>query len=610
MWLIRNVRAYAGWALSICTRLVRIAPISLAVIVVATLVSRLSHLFAFFLPLKLIILVGSPHVPSYFPRSFQAVEREVLVAALGAATIAIYFVHLIADKIVDMFSERTGDLALAKADKLPIFANQDDMARKACRRFADTLAATIFVALVIVLIGYLHPSVGLVVVVWATTWFAVAAIGGAFSTSFRQWLRANGTQYVSKVSSTGFFATTTLIVVEFISGASFHILFAIISLLLGRQTFQSLARIVNNAIALYPIKLQINSLFFRGHVWQGAVAAAGKGVWDLLDKGEPERWLPEALTTVTGSRIDAAHMDVWHQTGQTDVLVFDARAERPDGESRYFVKLFGAGRVHAVIHETALLNALPDGQLPTQEFLGSTDVEGMTCVIYRGSRGRVPNAREWPSDLAEIRGRCWACELPRDMVLRFRRSHRLLPQRLSSIKIERMELVASSEKERGNIQRLHTLRQPLIDWLERVPLAIHNPDVTIDKVKHRKGEPPVATHWARWALEPIGVGWSTSKRNHARAQQWLDHAGQARADLAGLTVETIWLVALLSEFERAFAGQKYRTAIKMVDRIEASFAKMMNPVEKIADSTTLDAARHPALLSSGSDPVAAEASTA
>lgn len=607
MWLIRNVRAYAGWALSICNRLVRIAPVSLAVIVVATLVSRVSHLLAFFLPLKLIILVGSPHVPSYFPSSFQAIEREVLVAALGAATVGIYFVHLIADKIIDIFSERTGDLVLAKADKLPIFANQDNMVHKACRRFADTLAATIFVALVIVLIGYLHQSVGFVVVAWAGTWFAVAAIGGAVSPGFRQWLEANGTQYVSKASSTGFFAITTLIVVEFISGASFHILFAIISLLLGRQTFQSLARIVNNAIALSPIKLQINSLFFRGHVWQGASAIAGKGVWDLLGKGEPEKWLPAALTAATGAQVDTARMDLWHQTGQSDLLVFDVRAEAAGGEDRYFVKLFSAGRAHAAVHETALLKALPDGQLPAQEFLGVTDVDGMTCLVYRRGRGRAPTAREWSADLAEIRGRCWACQLPRDMVLRFRRSHRLLPQRIAGIDIERMELVATSAKERGNVERLRAIRQPLIEWLERMPLAIHNPDVTIDKVKHRKSEPPVATHWARWALEPIGVGWSTGKRDHARAQEWLVHAHQARADLSAVSADEILLVALLSEFERAFAGQKYRTALNLVSRIELAFAKTTMMAEKPADAPP-EPARHPALAPS--DLVAARASTA
>jgi hypothetical protein len=608
MWLIQNMRAYAGWALSICDRLIRIAPFSLAIIVVATLVSRVSHLLAFFLPLKLIILVGSPHVPSYFPASFQAVEREVLVAALGAATVVIYFVHLIADKIIDIFSERTGDLVLAEADKLPLFANQDDMVHKACRRFADTLAATIFVALVIVLIGYLHPSVGFVVVGWASTWFAVAAIGGAFIAGFRQWLEANGTQYVSKASSTGFFAITTLIVVEFLSGASFHILFAIISLILGRQTFQSLARIVNNAIALYPIKLQINSLFFRGHVWQGALNAEGKGVWDLLGKGEPEKWLPATLTAATGDTIDAARMDVWHQTGQTDVLVFDVRADGADGESRYFVKLFGAGRVNAAVHEAALLKALPDGQLPAQEFLGSANVEGMTCIVYRRGKGRVPTAREWGSDLAEIKGRCWACELPRDMVQRFRRSHRLLPQRLSSMKIERLELVASSEAERHDVERLRMLHQPLIDWLERMPLALHNPDIAIDKAKHRKEEPPVATHWARWALEPIGVGWSTGKRDRARAKEWLDHAGKARADLAGLSVDAVWLVALLSDFERTFAAQKYRTAIKMLKGIGVVFDELTKSAEKPIDAP--EPARHSAPVPRASDPVAAEISTA
>jgi hypothetical protein len=195
------------------------------------------------------------------------------------------------------------------------------------------------------------------------------------------------------------------------------------------------------------------------------------------------------------------------------------------------------------------------------------------------------------------------------MVQRFRRSHRLLPQRLKTINIERMERVASSAREQRNIEVLRDLHRPLIEWLERMPLAIHNPDITIDKVKHRKSEPPVATHWARWALEPIGVGWATGKRDHERAAQWLGHAKQSCADLADLSADAVWLVALVSEFERAYTAQKYRTAIKMVDRIANGFAKVTNPVDTTADSTIAGPVEHPSLLPAGSQHVA-EATTA
>ena len=86
-------------------------------------------------------------------------------------------------------------------------------------------------------------------------------------------------------------------------------------------------------------------------------------------------------------------------------------------------------------------------------------------------------------------------------------------------------------------------------------------------------------------------------------------AGQARADLSAVSADDVMLVALLSEFERAFASQKYRTAINLVSRIELAFAKTTMMAEKPADAP-LEPARHPALAPSGTDLVAARTSTA
>ena len=64
------------------------------------MLSQIAALLAFFLPLKVVILLGSEGFPRYFPQAWAAYDRDMLVASLCAATEVFYVLHWLADRII------------------------------------------------------------------------------------------------------------------------------------------------------------------------------------------------------------------------------------------------------------------------------------------------------------------------------------------------------------------------------------------------------------------------------------------------------------------------------------------------------------------------------
>lgn len=592
MWLITSAGTFLRWAYSVYRKILRIAPGSIALVVLATLVSQLSRLAAFFLPLKIVLLVGGSRVPSYFPGFLRTQPPETVVIELAALTVVFYVLHQLSEKVVAFRAERSADLLLGRADKLVMFANQEGVARNACQKLAESLAALIFVALSLVLIRLVHHNMALFLVGWVAAAVLFVATGGAWSARFRAWLDGNAKSFVTGVSQTSLFAATAFIVGEFVAGAKFNILYAIISLLLAREALQQLANAVNNALALNPLKPLVNAMFFQNHAWPGAGGAQRKDVWDWVAGDRLAQWLPGILRDVTGKPAQRPTMELWHQTGMTDLFVFDARVETGDGDRPgYLVKLFAPSRNVAAAQEAALLAGAPAGSLPAPNLAGTGKVDGFGCHVFGEIAWRTIAPEEFGEAQNAMRGACLACNLPAGLVTRFRRSHQLLDRKLLDARIDRLALVAD-DGERELVERFATALHPLAAFLGGLPLALHNPDLLAPPVFVLETGQAVASHWTRWSLEPIGGGWPVQAEDFRQIRKWLSKAKETRPDLADVTPPQAQLAALLFAFEKFLARQRYRSAIGMLPRIftKAEEAGVLAAPEAQAEEIALAAA--------------------
>lgn len=568
MWLIEGARDYLGWALSVYRKVLRIAPGPIALVVAATLVSQLARLIAFFLPLKIVIVVGGPGVPRYFPGILRELDKETTVIALAIVTVLFYALHQVAERLVATYTERSANRLLARAGKLTLFANQKQTARNACRYLAESLAGVIFIALAIVLIRLVHANMAFFLVGWAAAAALLVALGGAWSERFRGWLERNAKEFVNGVSQLSLFSATAFMVAEFIGGVKFNVLFAFISLLLAREGLQQLAKAVNNALALIPLKPLVNALFFHSHAWTGPVVDRRRDLWAWIAGDRLAQWLPAVLGSTTGKQVEHVSMERWFQTGMKDLFVLDAQATTGDGErSNYLVKLYAPSRDVDAAKESTLFTSLPAGALPALPLLGIAEVDGVSCHVFGGTTWRPIAQGDLTDAHHALRGACLACRLPDTLVTRYKRSHQMLDGKLlEAAKFERLMLVAR-EGEGPLVERFRTAVQPLAAFLRDLPLAVYNPDLLSGPLFILETGRPVSTLWSRWTLEPIGAGWPVQPEEFRRLRKWLDAARAKRPDLARVTAEHAQLAAILFAFEKLLVAERYNSAVAMLARI-------------------------------------------
>ncbi|MCT7378211.1 hypothetical protein [Chelativorans salis] len=565
MWLYSGTKSYAGWAYSISNKIRRIVPAAILAMVIATLVSQLTLLLASLLPLKIILLIGSPGVPRYFPQSFAAFDRDALVVGLGAAAVGFYLIHLMAERFIAFNNERASGRVLERAGKLTLFANQEEMARGAIRKLARGMANAIFVLAALALIAFIHPSVSLVLVGWCALIFAGTSIAGALNPAYQEWLQANAKSFIGSMATIGIFVVVASIIAEFLLGASFNILFAVVSLILSRQVLQLLVTSIKEALTLNAQKQQINALFFQGHALAGQAPARDDGLWDLCRAKRLDAWLAPYIAEVTGRPAGGIRMTDWRETGLTDILTFRVSVAGAEGDGAdYLIKLYSNRRRTLAAHEATLLSAVPPDSLPCPAFLGARRVGEANCHLFRYSRASHLRPKEIKEKKRAFLQACWLYEPPGDLVRRYRRSHQLLPQQLSAQMGERLMQVALTPQNENAVRDFIKAVGPIRERLEALPLFVHCLDSGVGTLLETEGGQIVATEWGRWTLEPVGAGWPTAKAALAAIGPWLEEARGKRRALANVTAEQTRLAALAFAFQRLYARQRYNSALRLL----------------------------------------------
>src|SRR5690554_3983349 len=119
------------WNIRLAAKFLWAAPFATCAVVFFTLVSQLSMLLAFFLPLKVLILLGSDDVPSYFPQFFGSVERDWLIIIMSITTGFFYIFYLLAQRLVLIGGELGANTLMQRGRKLVLFEHQDALAQQA-----------------------------------------------------------------------------------------------------------------------------------------------------------------------------------------------------------------------------------------------------------------------------------------------------------------------------------------------------------------------------------------------------------------------------------------------------------------------------------------------
>ncbi|WP_017926882.1 hypothetical protein [Thioalkalivibrio sp. HL-Eb18] len=567
--MIRAILDSLKWSGRLGAKFFWAVPVATGTVVIATVVSQVALLLAFFLPLKVIILLGSDGIPRYFPPAFAQVERDHLILWLTMATVAFYLLYLIAERVVEWGSQQGATRLLARSRKMVLFEGQDGVASRSYKRFASVLAGGVFFVLAIALMVWLYPAVAVLIVGYSSIVTLALVVGLIASRRFREHLKQALSRWTTVLAAVGFMLAFGYLVVDFLFRQPPGLIPAIIALLMSRQAFNRLGSLVPSLLQLYQQRPKLDALFFHRSAYHPPTLPQGESVLDLLFPEERAQWIPVVLHDLAEESSTADVVVRWQELMVSGV--FALRCEVAGGGT-YLVKIFEDKSVGQARHEAALLSAAPR-ELPAPGWVGATSVRGYRCHVLKLDDGQGSTAQNPQSLLLDVRTRLLQLLPGKAMVAQYGRSRARLWQRMDAPLLDSLRIATDGCSE----EHLRALVERLPEWQEHLrnaPMVFHNPDLKPATVIATQDGAGVALHWGRWAMEPAGVGWPAS----SKGSEDLKHAAEVIRNgdslLQNVSDITLDLAALTADLERDLKAKHYLDATRKLKPIRDSLDQL------------------------------------
>ena len=568
--MLEKILTILRWSISIGNKFLRVVPRETSVVVFATLVSQVAILLAFLLPLKILMLLGSSGIPRYFPSSFANVDRDLLVILLSLSAIGFYFLHLLTERVIAFSADRGAKLLLERSQKIALFENQEEVAKRGYQRYSRSLAGSVFLVLVAIVLAWLYPELLAVLVGYSIVVFILLVVLYARQGSLKASLDEAPDRIVNTATSVGFLLAFGFMVTQFLLGTPPGLLVAIVSLILMRQGFSRITGVVNDLKGLYFQRFKLNALFFHGHVLVNETKKHETNFWSLLQSPQREQWLRDVLRDVSSRPVGSVKVH-WWQLGGQDIAAFRVRSFDHEGAriAEHLVKLFNTKRSSLAKHEATLLSG--SSVLPALPLLSVDDVEGLHCHVFEWISAKKVPLKQVQTARQQMVEMLLTVEPEKTLVSQFSRSRPPIWQRIDSRMLERLHTVAEmlGGDYASHVERFGEQQGVIMSRLRQLPLTVVNPDLGPDAfLKTENGELLLAL-WGRWSLEPVGANWPVPPKQLDRLGDALEEAKTSRRALRDVRSEDACLAALMFSLEKLYARQDFVTALKLIPRILA-----------------------------------------
>lgn len=543
------------WVVSLGAKFARVVPLQMTTIVCATLISQILALLASFLPLKVIILLGSERIPRYFPSSWAAMDRDLLIGTLCLGTLGCYLLHLLAERLIRIITAWGAQRLLQRSHKLALFDNQDELAQEAYLRFSRALAGSVFIALALGGLGYFYSAMALVLLGYVLLAWLVSWLLHSVSEGFRHKLESNLSGVLAITAGLGFFVAFGYLVADFLMWGPPSVIVGIVALLLSRQLMQRIAAMVGDLAHLRRQQIKLDALFFHGKVLLPSLPGETGEFWSLLSPVHRHEWLVPLLrehTSWQGGELDIH----WQQSGVANVAVLLVKAE----VDQFLVKLYDTSRRTFAQHEsTLMLESLPS--LPTLPFLGATQVAGLHCLLYAVKDGEFVSIRAGKKMHKTLLGSLLYIQPGVALTHRYMRSRPMLWQRLRVPMLQRMQVAIVEARQQQQLNDMLASLPQLIGLLRELPVWIFT-DTRPTNIYQCAESGAVLLNWNRWSMEPVGAGWPVLRLDDL--PEVLEQARVRRKDLTEVCVCHFEIAALSAALEAACNTQRYSDALSVL----------------------------------------------
>jgi hypothetical protein len=253
MELMARTYSHLSWQVrSFKDMLVRV-PFATAAGTAALVGSRFAQLFAFFLPLKVLIMLSSDRVPRAFHSLITAENRHFWLVVFSVATLALYALSVFLRTMANRTITVGIDQLLRSQTNLP--KREKRQFRRQYTVYCHAGSDAMVFLLGAIGIAFLNPLVllGMIVVLTmellVTGWLLESSFSG-FLGWVREGIKRNVNSYIQYLSAVNFLALFVLIIIDYFVQGGLSIYIAVLTMILGRQAFNSLTKFVKRMLSL------------------------------------------------------------------------------------------------------------------------------------------------------------------------------------------------------------------------------------------------------------------------------------------------------------------------------------------------------------------------
>jgi len=559
MRLEQEIKLTIGWCFSLGTKFMRVVPITTLSVQAFTLLSQVLLLLAFFLPLKVIILLGSEKIPNYFPTAMHTLKKDHLIFILSGAAALCYALYLACEIIIAILCKHGTNTLISKSSKLSLFENQDKVATQLFARFNRAISGAIFASVCSATLLYIYPKLMLVAASYITLITCICVIIYNKSTSIRTQFNSNYTSILNALSASGFLISFYYLVSDYLTSPHEKIFTAVISVLIIRQGLQRVSTMIIDIISLRLQHRQANALFYHSQpLLEGPKHS--NGLDELQDSASQTEWITGLLRLM---KVDeqASFEFHWHQTGIADLLAFRVSTLENHKRREYLFKIFGTNISNVADQEKTLIE-LQDG-LPSLEWLGQYTYKGAKCHIFVLDGHRHPVHREIGAGVVSISEQLIMCEPSHELLTRYSRTRPSLEQRFDVDTISPLRMACTDQGSRERVNRFVELIPSVKSKIAALPKQVVSLDITNSSLLISQDSNYCISQWGNWRLEAIGSNWPIAETQ--KLLKILSDQQSKRSSLANLEIDDVILTARVYTLEKYIQRKDFSSALKLLD---------------------------------------------
>jgi hypothetical protein len=561
--LLYRSKSNAFWLASLYKKVARITLSRTCAIIFLIILSNISLVLAFFLPLKTLILVGSESTPSYMVGLIEGFEKDDYIIGLSTCAIIFYALYYICTHLSTKFINQGAQSLVKKAKKITIFENQDILAASIYQKVCNVLASLLFFLAGSALGLAITPELFSFFLIFCVIYFSLSISIMLLTQKVDQ--PKKSLTLIKAFSGICFFSLFAFVIVSYFFGLPFSIFSSIIGLLLSRQILQRITALLYDSIFLLENSAKINSLFYTSLHAHEKKTPQEEHFWSHINKDTRQQWALNSLIDLTGKPIEYVTSS-YVQLGTPNIIGLDISAHGKNAEllSEYSAKLFGIGRETSCKHEASLLAQQWSTRLPAPQLVGAAQIGSFNALFFKKIKTTKPQAHllklKWYSALSKL----WIVAPPASIIDQFSRSKPLLSERLTAEIGLRLISVLEDPEHIALAQQLSESLPKIKELIRTVPLCIVNPDLHMGTILECAEDDFITYNWTRWAVEPIGAIWPTGKQDIDALERYFLEASKTRPELLDTPIEAVALIAIMYALESQFSRQNYLSVIELI----------------------------------------------